>query len=55
MLQRMLGWRFGLGVLMERKVPCWHLSKLRSKKIDLCKILHKFGENAYEVALPQGL
>ena len=29
--------------------------KLRSKKLGPCKILRKFGENAYKVALPQGL
>jgi hypothetical protein len=30
-------------------------NKLKMKKIGLCKVIRKFGENAYEIELPDGI
>ncbi|KAK4839835.1 hypothetical protein QYF36_025349 [Acer negundo] len=40
---------------VRQRFPTGTYHKLKSKKIGPCKILRKFGENAYEVDLPQRL
>ncbi|KAK2994740.1 hypothetical protein RJ640_000724, partial [Escallonia rubra] len=41
--------------LRKERLPTSTYHKLKSKKVGPCKILRKFGDNAYEVELPHGL
>lgn len=38
--------------LRKETLPKGRYTKLHMKKIGPCKIIHKFGENAYEISLP---
>lgn len=51
---------FQVGVLVlahlrKERFPKGQYSKLQMKKIGPCKILHKFGDNAYEIELPPNI
>ena len=41
--------------LRKERLPKDQHTKLQMKKIGPCTILHKFGENAYEITLPPSL
>jgi hypothetical protein len=44
-----------LAHLRKERFPRGTYNKLRMKKIGPCQILRKFGENAYELELPEGI
>jgi hypothetical protein len=44
-----------LAHLRKGRFPRGTYNKLKMKKIGPCRILRKFGENAYELELPEGI
>jgi hypothetical protein len=44
-----------LAHLRKERFPRGTYNKLKLKKIRSCKILRKFGENAYEIEMPEGV
>jgi hypothetical protein len=44
-----------LAHLRKERFPRGTYNKLKMKKIGLCRIIRKFGTNAYEIELPNGI
>jgi hypothetical protein len=44
-----------LAHLRKERFPRGTYNKMKMKKIRPCKVIRKFGENAYEIELPDGV
>jgi hypothetical protein len=56
--RRELQFEFGdliLAHLRKERFPRGTYNKLKTKKIESCKVIRKFGANAYEIELPDGV